>query len=760
MANISLGFNLSASAVGMSQGINAGVVELQKLGYAAKQTARDVSTLKTIEISRAFISGVSGIVSAFERAQQALKSFVDESVGIGEEASKSTVIFGQAASKAVSEFADSASSIGLSRLAALQATASFGNLFTAIGLTQDQAVSMSLQITRLAADLASFNNTTTEDAILALGAALRGEAEPIRRYGVLLNEASLKQAAFSSGLINSTKGNLTPAVKAQAAFAAILQQTSKAQGDFLRTSESLANQQRILGAEFANIRATVGDALQPAYKAFVAALRESLPQVRDVGIEIANFIAGIDFGATIQAAIAAFGGFANAISRVLVVAAPLASRLLPSIGSYLAFINRQAISSGIAGIAKFFTTAASAAISYRNGALAAATATAALSASIRSFLASTGVGLLIVIFGAAAGAVIDWATSAKDAAELIASTGEEAAAVPKQAGKAFEQAAEQAARFGEEAKEALKIPQLTVADFAEQSLKDATNAVEKLAEQLGGLDKVPQVISASFVSLQSDVRDANESVLNSGGALKIAIESARALTAQVKLLTDAEEERVRKTKEAGEAAARAAKEAQDRTRELAAKSLPAAEQSRLKLQEDLLAISRELTSAQQDFYKAQRSGDVAAIRAASERLRLAKLAQDGAVKEDRLRRLEARGIDAKLLRPARTIRDDFQDIRAAFNAKELNGDQLIQAAKNLAEEGIKIRADILKELSKPSQRALQVSDVRTSEGISQFFAAGRQDPAIEQRREQLKKLDEIRRAIIDAGLRPVDILGA
>jgi hypothetical protein len=65
MAQVSLGFNLSASAVGMSQGINAGVVELQKLGYAAKKTAADVSTLKTIELSRVFIGSIRAAGSAF-----------------------------------------------------------------------------------------------------------------------------------------------------------------------------------------------------------------------------------------------------------------------------------------------------------------------------------------------------------------------------------------------------------------------------------------------------------------------------------------------------------------------------------------------------------------------------------------------------------------------------------------------------------------------------------------------------------------------
>jgi hypothetical protein len=63
-------------------------------------------------------------------------------------------------------------------------------------------------------------------------------------------------------------------------------------------------------------------------------------------------------------------------------------------------------------------------------------------------------------------------------------------------------------------------------------------------------------------------------------------------------------------------------------------------------------------------------------------------------------------------------------------------------------------------LSKPSQRALQVSDIRTNEGISALFGLRREDPALEQRKQQLQKLDEIKQAIRANGLEPVDILGA
>jgi len=77
MANLALAFNLSASATGMAQGINAGVVELQKLGYAAKQTARDVSTLKTLEISKVFVSAIQSVASSFTQFTSGAAAAVD-----------------------------------------------------------------------------------------------------------------------------------------------------------------------------------------------------------------------------------------------------------------------------------------------------------------------------------------------------------------------------------------------------------------------------------------------------------------------------------------------------------------------------------------------------------------------------------------------------------------------------------------------------------------------------------------------------------
>jgi hypothetical protein len=182
---------------------------------------------------------------------------------LSESVSKVGVLFGDSASK-IEAFAESAAaSLGQTKQQALDAASTFAIFGSSAGLAGDDLVEFSTDFTNLASDLASFNNTSPEDAIQAIGAALRGEALPLRRYGVLLDEATLRQAAFELGIISTTKQALTPQQKVLAAQEVIYKQTTAAQGDFLRTSDGLANSQRILSAQLANIRTEIGTALLP-----------------------------------------------------------------------------------------------------------------------------------------------------------------------------------------------------------------------------------------------------------------------------------------------------------------------------------------------------------------------------------------------------------------------------------------------------------------------------------------------------------------
>ena len=213
---------------------------------------------------------------------------------LAEEVSKAEVVFGDSAA-AINEWAEgAATAFGQSRRDATAAASNFAIFGKSAGLADEDLVDFSTDLTELASDLASFNNTSPEDAVQALGAALRGESEPIRRYGVLLNEQSLRQKAFEMGIISTTTQALQPQQRVLAAQQLILEQTSDAQGDFARTSDGLANSQRILAANLEDVKATLGEALLPIAQEFSGWLVSVLPKVidlaRDMGEKLAPAI--------------------------------------------------------------------------------------------------------------------------------------------------------------------------------------------------------------------------------------------------------------------------------------------------------------------------------------------------------------------------------------------------------------------------------------------------------------------------------------
>jgi hypothetical protein len=199
---------------------------------------------------------------------------------LGESQSKVNVIFGEGAKDVEAFSKQAAKSMGQSRRAVLQAAGTFGTFGKAAGLGGKDLAKFSNDFTKLAGDLASFNNTSPEEAVEAIGAALRGEAEPMRRFGVLLNDATLKAEAMALGIYDGS-GALTDQQKILAAQSAIYKQTGDAQGDFERTSDGLANSQRILSASIDDTKASIGDALLPIVEEVIPYLKDFADWARD-----------------------------------------------------------------------------------------------------------------------------------------------------------------------------------------------------------------------------------------------------------------------------------------------------------------------------------------------------------------------------------------------------------------------------------------------------------------------------------------------
>lgn len=223
--------------------------------------------LKSSLSPKALFAGLAGGLAGIFAASKAVE-FIGDSIeaasNLGETVSKVGAIFGKEAVPALEEWAETAAeTFGQSRQQALDAASTFAIFGKSAGLAGDDLIGFSKELTELSSDFASFFNTSPEDAITAIGAALRGESEPIRRYGVLLDEATLRQRALKDGIIKTTTQALTPQQRVLAAQAEILAQTSDAQGDYARTSDGLANTQRELQAKFADLQVEIGEALLP-----------------------------------------------------------------------------------------------------------------------------------------------------------------------------------------------------------------------------------------------------------------------------------------------------------------------------------------------------------------------------------------------------------------------------------------------------------------------------------------------------------------
>lgn len=230
------------------------------------------------------IAAVAGLAVLAKKMADIAVEAVDLAADFEETTNKAQVLFGKKAVKDVEAWAAAAAkALGQSKIQATNAASTFAVFGKAAGLTGKDLSGFSIELGTLASDLASFNNTDVDTAITAIGAALRGESEPIRQFGVLLDDATLKARAMEMGLISTTDNALTPQQKVLAAHAEILAQTSDAQGDFARTSDSATNQQKILAAEVENLKIRLGEVLLPLKeKALKFLVEEFIPLLQDM----------------------------------------------------------------------------------------------------------------------------------------------------------------------------------------------------------------------------------------------------------------------------------------------------------------------------------------------------------------------------------------------------------------------------------------------------------------------------------------------
>lgn len=229
-------------------------------------------------------------------------------------------VYGSAADQVMAYGDTAAQTMGLAKAEYLSAAAIFGVYSDAAGLAGEDAAKFANDNLQLAADLGSFYNASTADVQQALQAAYRGEFDALDRYGIMLNQATLEQFALTEGIWDGN-GAMTNQQRILATNAYMQSRAGAAAGDFARTSNSLANSQKILRAQIKDVGAQLGTVLLPTVTRVVAVFRDLLTRFQGLPESWQRWIVIIGL------AVAAIGPLLLVLGTFLV--------LLPAIGAAL-----------------------------------------------------------------------------------------------------------------------------------------------------------------------------------------------------------------------------------------------------------------------------------------------------------------------------------------------------------------------------------------------------------------------------------------
>jgi hypothetical protein len=222
-------------------------------------------------------AGIVGATALLGNAVMSASNFEAEFEGVNQ-------VFKEAASS-VQSFAEAAAqTAGLSATEALRASKTFGLFATGAGLGVDAAASFSTTMVQLAGDLGSFNDVPTADALAAIQSGLMGQAEPLRNFGVFLDDARLKSALLNATGIE-VSGTLDTQQKMMAAYYAILEQTTIQQGDYVKYQDTLGNSLKTISTEFENLTRDIGMMLIPV-------ITEAMPVIKEMATEIGEKLKG------------------------------------------------------------------------------------------------------------------------------------------------------------------------------------------------------------------------------------------------------------------------------------------------------------------------------------------------------------------------------------------------------------------------------------------------------------------------------------
>lgn len=343
---------------------------VQSLGEAVIEVGADTGNF-TRDLDRGTRQGLNGVVTTADRdgkrAGAALGGGILASVGrfagplaaafaavnvvgffresitaassLGESINALSVTYGDAASEILQLGENSAEAFGLSQLELNNFAVQFSSFAQQLAGNGRTSAQVFEEIAGRATDFASVMNLEVADAAAAFQSGLAGETEPLRQFGIDLSDVTISAFAYANGIAEAGT-QLTEAQKVQARYGSLMEQTNKVQGDFANTSDGLANRQRILSANFADLQARIGQAFLPVMEQLVGFLNGAVTSAIDLfsgGLGGAGAEAS-QLGQTFQA-LGAF--FAPLVAEFQRIGQTIATELAPQFQQIGQFIQSE-----------------------------------------------------------------------------------------------------------------------------------------------------------------------------------------------------------------------------------------------------------------------------------------------------------------------------------------------------------------------------------------------------------------------------------
>ena len=224
------------------------------------------------------------VMSGLRRLKDEFVDFAKQGIELASDLSEVQNVvdttFGSDADKINTWAKNAATSFGMSEFAAKQYTGTLGAMLKSQGITSDSVVELSENLVGLAGDMASFYNLDIETAFEKIRSGISGETEPLKQLGINMSVTNMEAYALAEGIEKPWR-KMSQQEQTMLRYKYLLEVTADAQGDFAKTSDSYANQQRIMDLTIQNLSAELGEKLLPVALELTQLVSSSAPSIMD-----------------------------------------------------------------------------------------------------------------------------------------------------------------------------------------------------------------------------------------------------------------------------------------------------------------------------------------------------------------------------------------------------------------------------------------------------------------------------------------------